>query len=71
MTFQYTAEYHAFSVGDKVLARRKNGRIVSGVISRVWQGDPFPWPFFVRYESPLYPGEFVEDMFGPKDLVKA
>ena len=70
MMFNYS---DAFKVGDRVrMARTKDeGRAYEGKIVAIWQGEPFApfaWPFLIKYEAPLWSGEYVEDWAGPHEL---
>ena len=70
---EYSEEYYAFRLGDKVeftSNAQTNGHTRIGVITGIWTGKPFRYPFSVKYESPIYPGKYIYAWAHPSELKK-
>ena len=71
--FEYTEAYNGFKVGDRVTftSIRTNGHAREGKIVAVWSGKPFPYPFNVKFESPIWgPGAYVYEWAAPHEMQK-
>ena len=70
----YPPEYYTFKVGDLVTftsAAQTNGHPREGKIVGIWTGETtFAFPFSVKYESPVWAGEFVYAWAHPSEMVR-